>query len=256
VFDASDRDTTDRVVVINQALADTYFSGEDPIGRVIQTGFQGGERIVGVVNNALESSLTKGAEPARYMLYDQMPLPVGQLSFLIRSRNGNELPALVDSAQAVLRDGRHFAVQQATTMDAVFEQAIGPAGQVVRLVSLLAALAVVLGAVGVYGVISHYVSRRSRDYAIRIVLGQGTGSVARQIVGRGAALVAIGGAIGTVIALASMQVLTTLLYNVEPADPRALAQAVALLVGVGIIASAIPAWRTSVANPASVLRQQ
>ena len=92
-------------------------------------------------------------------------------------------------------------------MQAVFDLALGPTGQIVTLLSLLAGLALLLGAVGVYGVISHYVTRRSRDYAVRIALGQTPSRVVRQVVGRGAALVAIGSGLGVAAALAATKVL-------------------------------------------------
>ena len=123
------------------------------------------------------------------------------------------------------------------------------------LLSLLAGLALVLGAVGVYGVISHYVTRRSRDYGIRIALGQHPSRVVRQVVGRGAALVAIGSAIGIAAALAATKVLSTLLYGVEATDPVALAAAVAVLLAVGMLAAFVPARRASLTDPAVVLRQ-
>jgi ABC-type antimicrobial peptide transport system permease subunit len=123
------------------------------------------------------------------------------------------------------------------------------------LLSLLAILALVLGAVGVYGVISHYVTRRSRDYAVCIALGQMPSGVVRQVVGRGALLVAVGSAIGIVAALAVTRLLNTLLYGVQSTDPLALAGAVATLLIAGMLAAFIPARRASLTDPAAVLRQ-
>jgi ABC-type antimicrobial peptide transport system permease subunit len=138
----------------------------------------------------------------------------------------------------------------------VFDLAMGPVGQVVTLLSLLAALALVLGAVGVYGVISHYVTRRSRDYGIRIALGQQPSRVVRQVVGRGAALVAVGSAIGVVAAFGVTRVLTSMLYGVQATDPLALSAAVIVLLVVGMLAAFVPARRASLTDPAVVLRQQ
>jgi ABC-type antimicrobial peptide transport system permease subunit len=126
---------------------------------------------------------------------------------------------------------------------------------VVTLLTLLAGLALVLGAVGVYGVISHYVSRRARDYGIRIALGQQPGLVVRQVVGRGVALVAVGSALGVAAALLVTRVLTSLLYGVESTDPIALIAAVVLLVCVGAVAAFVPARRASLTDPVVVLRQ-
>jgi hypothetical protein len=194
-FLASDREDTDRVVIINEALASRFFPGEDPLDKVLLTFDETGERIVGVVANTAEANLTDAPVPARYMLFQQV------------------------------------------------------------LVSLLAGLALVLGAVGVYGVISHYVVRRSREYGIRIALGQQPLLVVRQVVGRGFALVALGSGIGLAGAIGASRLLASLLYGVQPTDPLALAGAVAVLFVVGMLAAFVPARRASLTDPAIVLRQ-
>jgi ABC-type antimicrobial peptide transport system permease subunit len=140
-------------------------------------------------------------------------------------------------------------------MKTVLDRALGPTAQVVTLVSLLAGLAVVLGAVGVYGVISHYVIRRAREYGIRIALGQQPALVIRQVVARGAALVTIGSAIGIVGAIAGSRLLASLLYRVQPTDPLAMAGAVLVLFATGMLAAFVPARRASLTDPAVVLRQ-
>jgi ABC-type antimicrobial peptide transport system permease subunit len=137
----------------------------------------------------------------------------------------------------------------------IFDLAMGPTGQIVTLLAILAGLALVLGAVGVYGVISHFVLRRSRDYGIRIALGQQPSRVVREVVGRGAALVAAGSVIGIAVALGVSQLLASLLYGVEATDPLAMAAAVAALLTVGVLAAFIPARRASLTDPAVVLRQ-
>jgi putative ABC transport system permease protein len=114
----------------------------------------------------------------------------------------------------------------------------------------------VLGAVGVYGVISHFVLRRSKDYGIRIALGEPPTRVVRQVVGRGVALVAAGSAIGVLAALGVTRLLASLLYGIEPNDPIALGAAVVVLLMVGMLAAFVPARRASLTDPAVVLRQQ
>ena len=121
--------------------------------------------------------------------------------------------------------------------------------------SMLAGLALVLGAVGVYGVISHDVNRRTRDYGIRIAIGMPPSRVVMQVLGRGVALVAIGSMLGIAAALGLTRLLSSLLYGVGATDPTALAAAVLLLLGVGVAAAFIPARRASLTDPAVVLRQ-
>ena len=258
-FDISDRDNSERVVVINEALAAKYFPAENPIGRVLITGFganDAGERIVGVVGNAAEADLTDEPVPARYMLFDQLPFASNSAAFVLRVGRSGDIAAVLDAARSsITRSGARLAVEQTTSMRAVFDKAVGPAGQIVTLLAILAGLALVLGAVGVYGVISHYVSRRSRDYGICIAIGMPPSHVVSQVVGRGVMLVAIGSGLGIAAALGVTRVLGSLLYGVEPTDPLALGGAVAILLAVGALAAFAPARRASRTDPAVVLRQ-
>jgi len=179
-----------------------------------------------------------------------------QVSFVLRTRSEENVAVILDMARSVItRDGPQLAVQEMTTMQNVFDLSVGPAGQVVTLLSILAGLALVLGAVGVYGVISHYVTRRSREYGIRIALGQTPSGVVGQVVGRGAGLVAAGSAIGIAAAIGVTEVLSSLLYGVKATDPLAMTGAVLVLLAVGIMAAFVPARRASLTDPAVVLRQ-
>jgi predicted permease len=254
-FLPSDREGSERVVVINEALAARFFPGEDPLGKVLQTFGEPGERIVGIAGNTAEANLTEAAVPARYMLFQQVPIVYNQVSFVLRTDSIEPASVLLDARSAIGRESAQLAVQQMTTMKNIFNLALGPTGQVVTLVSLLAGLALVLGAVGVYGVISHHVVRRSREYGIRIALGQHPLLVIRQVVGRGAALVAVGGVIGIALAMGASRLLASLLYGVQPTDPFAMAGAVAVLLAVGMLAAYVPARRASLTDPAVVLRQ-
>ena len=255
-FDISDRETGERAVVINEALAAKYFPGEDPIGQVLFTGFgDAGERIVGIVGNAAEANLTDNAVPARYMLVDQLPIASNGTVFVLRVSRPDDLAAVLDAARSSLTRTGQLAVQETTTMRTVFDKAVGPAGRVVTLLAILAGLALVLGAVGIYGVISHYVSRRSRDYGICIAIGMPPSRVVSQVVGRGLTLVAVGSALGVAAALGVTRVLSSLLYGVEPTDPLALGGAVVILLAVGALAAFAPARRASLTDPAVVLRQ-
>jgi putative ABC transport system permease protein len=254
-FLPSDREGTDRVVIINEALAAKFFPGEDPLGKVLQT-FDTGERIVGIAANTAEANLTDAPVPARYMLFQQVPIVYNQVSFVLRTESLEPSSVLLDVRSAIARDSSELAVRQMTTMKNILDLALGPTGRVVTLVSLLAGLALLLGAVGVYGVISHYVVRRSREYGIRIALGQQPLLVVRQVVGRGVGLVALGSAIGVAAAIGASRMLASLLYGVQPTDPLAMAGAVAVLIAVGMLAALVPARRASLTDPAIVLRQQ
>jgi putative ABC transport system permease protein len=258
-FQPMDRADTERVVVVNEALAARFFGGENPLGRVLHTGFdERGERIIGIVENVAEGNLTDPAAPARYMLYEQVPGSIApEITFVLRASSPADVPVVIQAARSTLaRDAPNLALHRVTTMQAVFDEAVGPAGQVVTLVSLLAGLALVLGAIGVYGVISHFVVRRTRDYGIQIALGLRPERLVSQVVGRGVALVACGAGVGVIAALLSTKLLASLLYGVSVGDPQVLAGAVATLILVGSLAALVPARRASRTDPAVVLREQ
>ena len=254
-FLPTDREGSEPVVIINEALAAKFFPGEDPLGKMLQTFGDSREQIVGIVGDTAEANLTDPPVPARYMLFQQLPFLYNQVSFVLRTDSIEPGSVLADARSAISRESSQIAVQQTTTMRNIFDLALGPTGQVVTLVSLLAALALVLGAVGVYGVISHYVVRRSREYGIRLALGQQPLVVIRQVVGRGAALVALGSVIGGALALGTSRLLASLLYGVQPTDLVAMAGAIAMLLAVGVLAALVPARRASLLDPAVVLRQ-
>jgi putative ABC transport system permease protein len=255
-FEASDRPDGEPVVVINEALAAKYFPGEEPLGRRLQT-FDGFERIVGVVENVAEGDLVDEAAPARYMLAEQIPYTPDSWTLVLRTARAEDAIGLLEPARRVVqRIAPGIAVRETTTLEQVLDKAVGPARQIMALLSLLTGLALVLGAIGVYGVISHFVSRRKRDWGIRIALGQTPSRVVTQVVGRGASLVSAGVVLGLAGVVVLSRLLVSLLYGVGTADPLALAAASAALLVVGLTAAYIPAYRASRVDPASVLREQ
>jgi putative ABC transport system permease protein len=210
-----------------------------------------------VVGNVAETDLAAPAVPARYMLYDQVPYMSYAVSFVLTAARPEDLPRVLQAGRSTLqREGRRLAIQRTITMESVFEEAVGAPRQLATLLSLLAGLALLLGAVGVYGMISHFVTRRTREYGIRIALGLLPGRVVSQVMGRGIRLVALGSALGIAAALLLTRLLSSLLYGVSATDPQALAGAVLALLLVGALAAFVPARRASRTDPASVLREQ
>jgi putative ABC transport system permease protein len=256
-FDGSDRPDGERVIVVNRAFADKFFPGENPIGRRTTIGFEGWDRIVGVIENVAEGSLTDAPEPAGYYLYDQVSYTSRRQSLVFRATRPGEEAQLLDAARrTVQRIAPGFAVQEVTTMDRVLAKAVGPARQIMTLLTILSALALVLGAVGIYGVISHFANRRKRDWAVRVALGLRPSRVVSHIVGRGAWLVGLGIVLGVVAAGALARLLASLLYGVSAVDPLALAAASAMLLAVGLVAAFVPAHRAGRVDPALALREQ
>ena len=233
-----------------------YFPGENPIGRRLTGGFDGAWQIVGVVANVAEGALTDDDEAACYYLAGQAPMFEHQASLVIRTSRADATSVLDDARRTVNRVAPAFAIQETTTMPRVLDLAVGPARQMMTLLSLLSVLAMVLGAIGIYGVISHFAARRKRDWAIRVALGLPTSRVIRHIVGQGAGLVAAGIVVGVLGTLALARLLTSLLYGVGTIDPLAFAAASALLLLIGVVAAFVPARRASTVDPALVLREQ
>jgi predicted permease len=254
---SADRRDAERVVVINEALAQKYFAGVDPIGRLMSGDAEAPLRIVGVVANAVEKRLIDPAEPVRYVALAQMPWMDEALSIVLRAAPGVDETSLLEPArQTTARVAPGAAVQQTTTMGRVLDTAIGPARQVVMLLSLMTALSLILGAIGVYGVIAHYAARRRRDWAIRVALGLPGSRVISHVVGHGALLVMAGIVVGVAGAAMLTRLLSSFLYGVGAIDPVAFLTAAAALLAVGTLAAFLPAWRAGMANPVTALREQ
>ena len=252
-----DHANAERVVVINEALAQKYFAGVDPIGRLISGDTDAPSRIVGVVANAAEKRLIDSAEPVRYVALAQMPWMDEALSLVLRAAAGVDETLLLEPArQTIARVAPGAAVQQTTTMRRVLHTAIGPARQVVMLLSLMTALSLILGAIGVYGVIAHYAARRRRDWAIRVALGLPGSRVISHVVGHGALLVMAGILVGIAGAAMLTRLLSSFLYGVGAVDPIAFVTAAAALLAVGTVAAFLPAWRAGRANPLIALREE
>ena len=262
LFDGSDRailgnDTTvEMSVVVNEAFAKKLFPGGDAVGRAFGGGFGLRQRIVGVVPNVSEASLTDQPEPVSYYLHRQGWW--GQAgSLVIRTANPGDAEAILDDARrAVQGVAPEFAVRGVTTMERIFDTAVGPARQLMALLGLLAGLALILGAIGIYGVIAHFAARRQRDWAIRVALGLPGRRVVTHIVRQGLVLAALGVVLGAAGAAALTRLLSSFLYGVSSVDAVAFAGATLALLVIGAAAAFVPAWRAGTVDPAIVLREQ
>jgi predicted permease len=255
-FVSTDRADSTGAIVITQSLAAKYFAGRDPIGQRITGGFGGGT-VVGVVDDVAEAKLTDEPAPAQYLLYDGSPYTADNQSLLVRMKPGGDPEALLPALRRLVeRAAPGVAVQELTTMDRLFTKAVGPARQMMGLLSIIAVLALVLGAIGIYGTISHFVDGRRREFSIRIALGLAPRRVVWQVVRRGAGPVLGGLVLGAAGLLVLARVLASFLYHVGTADPVSLAGAGAALLAVGLVAAWVPAYRASRSDPALALREQ
>lgn len=258
LFNTGDRpDTSEVPILINEALARKYFPGVNPLGRVMGGGFGVKQRIVGIVADASEAELKTEGEPTRYYLEHLVPWFSRGATFVLRTNGSGDPAALLDEARrAVQRAAPGFGIQGTTTMSRVFDEAVGPARQVMSLLALLAGLALLLGAIGIYGVISHFASRRTRDWAIRVALGLPGSGVIVHIVRQGVGLALAGVLVGFAGAVSLTRLLETFLFGVKAIDPLSFALSSGVLLLVGAIAAFIPARRAGSVDPALVLREQ
>jgi predicted permease len=251
-------DTTpaEREVVVNETFVKMFFPDRPALGQLIR-GMGAADRIVGVVGDVAEQRLTEKKPPARYYLGEQVDFFLDGQTIVLRTAASIDPSSVLAEARRVIGRARPtVAIREAGTMERVFDRAVGPAREVMTLLSLLTGLGLVLGAVGIYGVLAQFVARRAKEWSIRTALGLGPWQLVRQVLGHGTALVAAGIAAGIVGALVLTRLLSSLLYGVAATDPLALGGAALVLLAVGTIATLIPAVRASRANPALVLRAE
>jgi predicted permease len=251
-FDATDRAGGLAVVVVNQAFVDRYWRGLDPIGRHVGIG-GATNTVVGVVATGRYHSLDE--PPTPFVFFPISQVYAGGVALVVRTA----VPAL-DLVDPVRR--QFAAVDPAVPFldPQTLEEFTGAAVFVQRAVAwLLAAfggLALMLAAMGIYGVMAHGVAQRTREIGIRGALGAGRREITTLILGQGARMTALGLGIGAAAALGVAQLLRHQLLGVQPTDPVTLASIAVLLGAVALAASYLPARRAAAVDPALALRHQ
>ncbi len=249
-----ERDATNAppVVVINEAAAGRFFAKHDPIGQ--QVAFWGQRwTIVGVVGNEKFHGVTAAAPIGAYMPFAQAP-PRGAQSLLVRvSGNPLSLAGAVRSAFAEIDPG--LAVYGVEPLAATLSESIGTPRFLALLLMTFAALALILAAVGIHGVLSYAVVQRTREIGIRMALGASPRSVTRLVVGHGAALTAGGLGVGLVLSVAFGRSLAGLLFGIAPTDFVSFIAVLGMLAAVAAISIWIPARRAVRVDPLVAMRQ-
>jgi predicted permease len=257
-FDAGDKPGTPRAMVVSEEIGRRYFPGEDPIGKHLEFGWtKDGEKlsgdIVGVVGDVRQRGLTDKPTPHVYVAWEQWPLD--EVTVVMRSR-GDPALALQDARAAVMSLDRDLPIYDAFTLETMINRTLGQPKFYVLLLSIFAALAVVLAVVGIYGVMAYTVQQRTREIGIRIALGATGQRVVGMVVGRGLVLAALGVALGTAGAYALTRVLSSLLFGVSARDPMTFAAVATLLAAVAVVASWLPARRAARVDPLSAMRAE
>jgi putative ABC transport system permease protein len=249
----TDRSDTAPVVVINASFARRYFRDGDPIGRRLS--IEGGPptTIVGVVGDVRFSTLE--AEPA-LEFYFPLTQADWDTSWLVARTAGDPEAMIQSLRRAVHAVDPDQPLSQIAKMDRLISDSMAQRRLQMVLLGAFAALAVLLAATGLYGVLAHTTARRKVEIGLRLALGARPGEVVGLFVGKGMAAVATGAAIGLVGALVLSRVIASLLYGVSARDPLTFI-AVPLVVGaIGLLAAWIPARRTSSIDPAITLRSE
>jgi len=209
--------------------------------------------VIGVVGDVRYGQMDEPPQPDVYIPH----LQSSRSSLVLFVRTAGNPAALT---QAVEREvhalDKNLPVYDVKTMNERIRDATSRARFSAVLLAVFAAIALVLAAVGIYGVMSYLVTQRTREIGIRIALGAGSADVLSLVVRRGATLALAGIAIGVAGALASTRVLATLLYEVKPGDPSTYIMIAAVLAAVALLASYIPARRASSVDPSSALRAE
>jgi predicted permease len=259
--DFTDRDTTGapRVLVVNEAFAKKYFPGEDVIGKRVESGATNGNEenvlreIVGVVGDAKQLAVSADPDPIYYFPYKQMTWGIGTV--VLRT----DVPPLqVESAvRAALADLDPLVPMYGIrTGDERAAVAIAIPRFLMTLMASFASIALVLTAVGLYGVLSYTVSRRRREIGVRIALGAGRRAVVGLVMREAMVLVVAGIALGALLASLTARLLERVLFGVRPGDPRVLVAGCVVLVIAGVVAAYLPASRAASVDPMQALRTE
>jgi putative ABC transport system permease protein len=251
----SDADTTTSapVVLINQTTAERFFPGRDPIGA--QMRFWGTSRtIVGVVANERFQGLTEAAPIAAYTPLSQTPSATGTL--LLRTPT-MEPASLAASAERVIHDiDPGLAVFAVEPLDVTISRSVSQRRFTAVLLCAFAALAVILAAIGIHGLLSYNVAQRRQEIGIRIALGAGRGAVLGLILREGMVIIVAGLIGGLTGALLLTRLLQALLFGVSPTDPLTFVVVAAVLTAVALVATLLPARRAVRVDPLPALRTE
>jgi putative ABC transport system permease protein len=264
--DAHDDLSAPGVAVVNEHFAKRYFPGEDPIGKRITFGDLDKNpawvTVVGVAKNAKQERWTDPVKSEIYVPWlqdkqfmEEMATPFYSLTLVVKTDGEPAAlaPALRDAAHA-LDPG--VVVSQVQTMDAVVADANGAPRFYLLLLAAFAGAALLLAAVGIYGVMSHSVARRRHEIGIRMALGARPGELVRLVVSQALGVALAGVAAGVVAALLLTRFLSRVLYGVAPTDPAVFALVPVFLGAVALLASALPARRAAKVDPAVALRTE
>ena len=257
LFGDGDTPTSTPVMLVSDTAARTVFAGEDPIGRRARVGGAPGapwRTIVGVVGDVRHAELTEASTPQMYLPQSQF---TDSFLVLVASTTTSDPLGLVPSVRATLREqDPGVPLYQVATLDDLVARSMARRRFVMVLLAGFAGVALLLAAIGLYGVIAYTVAQRTREVGLRVALGATRGHVFRLVLGSGTWTIAAGLLFGLAAAALTTRLLAGQLYGVEPLDPPTLAGAVLVLAVVALAAHLVPIRRALAVDPTVALRDE
>jgi len=242
-----------RVLVVNEALARRYWPNQNPIGKRIVVGrATEGSEVVGVLGDIQNGALATGVRPEIYIPFAQ--LPWASMNLLVRTA-GDPHRYIGAVRRAVLAIDKDQPVTGVQTMEELLDEGARQPRFLATLLGALAALAMVLAVVGIYGSVGYSVSQRTQEMGIRMALGAGRGDILGLVLRQGLVPVAVGIAVGFAASLGLTRLMANMLYHVSTTDPTAFAAAALLFAGAAGLASYLPARKAARVDPVVVLRE-
>jgi len=257
-FGPDDRPNTTPVAIINQAFVKRYLAGREPIGLRFAAGYPAPDPrnevlVVGVVEDVRQKSVSDAAEPAFYAPLSQVPFRRQTVVIATSASDSSTLTAVL--RDEVQRFDPQIAVEiepvAALVAATIQRQQLG-----MTLMLIFGTVAVLLAAVGIYGVVAYAVSQRRNEMATRLALGATPASVFWLVMKQGSMLALAGTVLGLTIAAASGRIVSSRVYAIRAADPAVLGGAVVLVLCITALATMIPAWRASRLKPSGVLHAE
>jgi predicted permease len=256
-FISADNEKSPKVAIVNQTFAHRFLQNQQVLGA--QFGYESGPahdrefEIVGVVDDARVNDIREGAPPMLYMPLAQW---IGNVESLDVRTAADPVWLVGQVRQAVKEVDPDLPVVRAGTLSTQVENNLAQQRLIARLTTIFGALALGLACLGLYGVMSYTVARRTSELGIRMALGSTRGGILRMMLRETLAVIAAGILGGVLLSLASTRAVSTLLFGLSPHDPVTFAATSALLSAVSLTAGLVPAWRATKVDPVVALRYE
>jgi len=254
-FTTADTLESPKVAVISELMAQRLFSNKNPLGQTFSIGGPKDESIevIGVVKDAKYGSLTEETRPMAYYSHAQRPQSLG--NFMVRTQ-GPPDQVIASVRQAIKQVNPNVPIDEVVTLSDHIGRSLVQQKLIARLASFFGLLALLLACIGLYGLMSYAVARRTNEIGIRMALGAPRGNVLWLVLREAMILVVIGLALGLGAALLTTKTAGALLFGLKPNDPLTIAFASSVLLAVAVFAGYLPARRASRVDPMTALREE